>query len=198
MKQRGITQVQMILAVVALGILAAMFFAAKAYIENVRKEGYDAGHKAALLAVAQRDNEQLTGALVRIRGLEDEKAKLEQDHRDAMQAIDIKHEEDVNRVHQNKDRVIAELRRGARRLRSDGGQADAGCPSGGGGGAAGAPGAAGERHAPAQSEPGGSLDREDDGTEFTLELLAEGDEAIADLTACQAIVNDWRPRVHPH
>jgi len=194
-RQFGFDQVQMILAVIALGILAGMFFAAKSYIEGVRKEGYDAGHKAALLAVAQRDNDDLVSALNRVTELEEEKAELEAAHRAAMAAIDAAHEKELHDVHENRDRVIADLRSGNLKLRNARGQADAGCPAHRGGEAGRPPAAAGERDAPAQAGPPAAVDGADDDVEFTIGLLDEGDEAIVDLGACQAILLDWGPRL---
>lgn len=193
----GFDTIQLALAVVALGILAGVAFAAKAYVENVRKEGVADGRKAALLEVAQRDNAQLAGALARVKVLEDEKDAEETAHRLAMQSIDTAHQEELARVHANKDSVIAGLRSGARRMRRSAGSADPGCPGGRGSGAAGVAGAAGERDAPARADAAQPLERANDDDVFTAGLLGEGDDAIVDLAACQAVLEDWRPRVAP-
>jgi hypothetical protein len=179
---------------VALGLLVAAGFGVKSMVDTARTDGWSAGHKAALLEVAQRDNEELESAMERIHDLEDEVRVREAEHRDAMQAIDTKHEEDLSHVQSEKDRVIADLRSGARRLRNACRQADAGRPAGGRDPAAGAAGAAGERDAKARGEPPAALDGADDDAAFTIGLLAEGDAAITDLTACQAIVLDDRRR----
>jgi hypothetical protein len=69
-----------------------------------------------LLEVAQRDNAELVAAASGSTSSSGEGGR-EQAHRDAMQAIDINHEEEVRRVHADKDGVIAELRERHRRLR---------------------------------------------------------------------------------
>jgi Tfp pilus assembly protein PilE len=194
-EERGFGTLELVIAVVVLGLLVAGGFGVKSMVDHAREEGYTAGHKAALLEVAQRDNAELVAANQRIRDLEAEKSALEAEHRDEMQKIDINHEEEVRHVHENKDRVIADLRSGALQLRRTCRQADAGGAAGGVDPAAGAAGAAGERDAQARGEPGrpvaGADDDEADAI-FTVGLLAEGDEAIKDLTACQAIVEDDR------
>jgi hypothetical protein len=200
--QRGFGTLELAAIVVAIGLLVAAFFAVKSMVDNARTDGYTAGRKAALLEVAQRDNAELGAALERIRDLEREKADEEQAHRDAVQKIDVEHEREVARVRFEKDRLIADLRGGAVRLRGHGGQADTGGAAGGCRPAAGAAGAAGERDAPAAGGPGAAVEGADDDAladaVFTLGLLAEGDEAITDLTACQAIVVDDRRAAPPH
>jgi Tfp pilus assembly protein PilE len=150
--RQGFGTVELVIVVVALGLLVAGFFGVKSMVDSARKEGFDAGHKAALLEVAQRDNAELAAATQRIRDLEGEKSALELQHRDEVQAIDIKREEEVQRVHADKDRVIADIHERHRRMRDAGGQADAGGAAGGCRPAAGAPGAAGERDAAARGD----------------------------------------------
>lgn len=192
MKQRGLGTIELVVGVIALGIVAALLFAAKAYIDKVRDDAFAAGRKSALFEVAQRDNKDLAAALDRVGELEKQKAALEAAHRERMAQIDQKHQEDIADVHAKKDRVIAELR--TRRLHDARGQTDAGCTPGSGSAGARAPDAAGQRDAAAIGQPAGPVVAEDD-DEFTAGLLEEGDEAIVDLVACQAILLDWGPRL---
>lgn len=195
--KRGFGTVELVLLLAAIALLVGAWFGVQKAIDDAREEGHAAGRKEALLEVAQRDNAQLVAALARVRELEADKAAQEQKHREAMQQIAIKNQEDLDRVHTEKDRVIAALRSGNLRLRNQGGQADRGCAPGDRGRAAGVADAAPQRDAAPGGEPVAALDRPDDDAVFTVELLAEGDEAIADLIACQKIITDWAPRVHP-
>lgn len=199
--RRGFGTIELGLIVGALALLVAAWFGIEKAIDDARDEGVRVGREAALLEVAQRDNKQLTAALADVKRLEAEKAAAEQLHRDAMQAIDDQHQRDLANVHAEKDRVISDLRNGNLRLRNARGRADRGCAPGGESRPTGVAGAAGERDAAARGEPRatleGSNDTAVDDAVFTIELLAEGDEAIADLAACQKIVENWRPRVHP-
>ena len=192
-RQRGN---ELLIAGGAVLALVAIVGAAAWFLQVRENKAYAAGHKAALLEVAQRDNENLQAAQKRIRELEAEKAELEEQHRSRMAEIDKDHDKEVRDVQATKDRVIACLRDDACRLRYLGRSADARCAAGDRGAAAGAPGAAGERDAAAPGEPARAVvGQEDQGVDddvFTAQLLAEGDEAIADLTACQAIVRDDR------
>lgn len=197
-RQAGLGTVELMIGVAAIGLIVAAGLGVKAMIDDAFDQGYTGGREKALLEVARRDLEDLETAAERIRKLEADKDAQQRAHRDALAAIDTQHQEALRHAHADKDRIIADLRSGARQLRRTCRPADARGAEGGGDPAARAADPAGERDAQARGGPGAPLDRADDDAIFTLELLAEGDDAITDLTACQAIVlDDRRPREHP-
>lgn len=198
MNKKGIGTVELVIGVAIVGLIAAAVIWHRSIAQHAHEDAVREGRKAALLEVAQRDNAQLAAAQQRILELQADKARLEGERRQAVAAIDAQREREVRDVHASKDRIISCLRDDACRLRYLGRAADAGCPVGDRGGRARASGAAGERDAPAAGQPAQPVVGDEDAAIddiFTAGLLAEGDEAIADLTACQAIVLGDRGRV---
>lgn len=130
--QAGFSLVQMAAAVAALGMLTALFFGAKSMLDNARKEGYDAGHKAAMLTVAQRDNKQLADVQAELVQLQAAKDAMEKEHAEKVAQLDKEGTNAVRKVEKERDAARRDAARYAGRLRDPGRTTDAGCPGGGG------------------------------------------------------------------
>lgn len=104
-------------------------------IEAGKKEAYAAGHKAALLEVAQRDNKQLVGAQAEIRRLTIAVRDLEAAHQERIAAMDEEATRRVADAEKRKDGFIRDVVTGRIRL-FDPGRRRADCPRPSGGGAA--------------------------------------------------------------
>lgn len=195
MRQRGFTTMIYVGAAVAvLGIAAAMFFAAKSYVDKVRAEAHKAGRDEALLEVARRDNAQLTEAREKIMQLQAEKDAREAAHVAEVARIDEEGTNALRKVEAERDAARRNAARYLGRLRDPGrtATADASCSGG-------------NRVSPAAPVASPGVDhgaQGTQGTELSLEagefLRAEADRAdavvidynaaLAQLTACQAVL----------
>lgn len=124
------------------------------------------------------ENTELAAANARIIKLESDARQLEREHAAAMTQASATYQESMQHEKATRDRVIADLRSGALRLRVDlaSRQGAAGDPAG----ATGA--AAGRCDGEARAELSVSA------SEFLVGLAAEADAVVHQLAACQAVV----------
>jgi Tfp pilus assembly protein PilE len=190
--QAGFTVVQMAAAVAILGMVTALFFGAKSMLDGARKDGHTAGHKAAMLEVAQRDNKQLSDARAKIAQLQADKELLEKNHADKVAKIDKEGTDARKTAEQQRDAARARARDFEQRLREHtAGQTNVGCPGGGGDTTATAIAGTGVGDGKAREEGAGLSEK---GRAFLLAEADRGDTLTFDynatvdqLNACQAI-----------
>ena len=143
------------------------------------QQQFGLGEKAERTAWLTRENTTLTKANARIKELEDQARAREREHAQDMAAASAKYQEDLKHEKAAKDRVIADLRSGALRLRIP-----VTCPNAAGGSGTAAPGSGtvgrdGETRAELSVEA----------SEFLVGLASEADEVVHQLTACQVVVS---------
>jgi Tfp pilus assembly protein PilE len=195
--QAGFGVVHAIAAVAIVGALTALALMAKNYIEGVREDGVDAGRRAALLEVAQRDNTQLAAVQKRVLELQAELAEREQRHQAEVARIDQEGTDALRKVETERDAARRRATQYAGRLRDPGTRPADGCGAGdrGDGAAAAVAGAGvdpGEARAPGgelSAEAGGFLRAEADRAD---EVAHEHNALAVRLEACQAIVVEDR------
>lgn len=195
--QGGFGTVQAMGAIVALGLITALAFAAKNYVENVRADGLDAGRRAALLEVEQRDNAQLQAVQKRVLELQAELAEREARHQAEVARIDQEGTHAIRTVENQRDAARRSARELAGRLRDPGRAESVACPAGGGGDGA-ATAVAGASVGDGDGGAGGAkLSRA--ASEFLQREAARADEVafklnrtIVQLEACQKILVDDR------
>jgi hypothetical protein len=191
--QAGFGVVHAIAAVAIVGALTALGLMAKNFIEGVREDGVDAGRKAALLEVAERDNTQFAAVQKRVLELQAELAEREKRHQAEVIKIDQEGTHALRQVEKERDAARRSATQYAGRLRDYGAREAPACPAGGGGD--GAPAAvAGAGVDPGEARAQGSelslaagefLRAEADRAD---ELAAEHNGLAVRLEACQAIV----------
>lgn len=155
-------------------LMAAVLGAIYAY----GQQQFGLGEKAERTAWLNRENTALTKANTQIKALEDKYRAQEQKHAQDMAAASAKYQEDLMHEKDTKDRVIADLRSGALRLR-----VPVTCPDGAGGSGTAAPGPSTiGRDGETRAELSISA------SEFLVGLANEADQVVRQLTACQAVV----------
>jgi hypothetical protein len=195
--QAGFGMVHAIAAVAMVGALTALALMAKNFIEGVREDGVDAGRRAALLEVAQRDNTQLAAVQKRVLELQAELAEREQRHQAEVARIDQEGTDELRKVEKERDAARRRSAQYAGRLRDPGAREAPACPAGGDGGAAPAvvagagvdPGAARAPGGEFSAEAGGFLRAEADRAD---EVAHEHNALAVRLEACQEIAVDDR------
>lgn len=198
-RQAGFGVVHAVAAVAITGALTALFFGAKAYVDGVRAEALDAGRRAALLEVAERDNKQLQAVQARVLELRAELEAQEARHRAEVARIDQEGTHDLRKVELERDAARRAAREYAGRLRDPGRTEAAACPAGGGADPAAAAlagagvdprGAGAEAPGVELSQAAGAFLRAE--ADRADELVAERNAIAVRLEACQAIVVDDR------
>lgn len=183
--QRGVISPELIVGGVALLIIVGLVAGGILYVQHVRSsayaEGETAGRKAALLQVAQRDNEQLVAARAEIAKLTANKEALERTAAQRVAAIDKEGRDALKALEGKHGQFLNDLFAGRVRLPGQG-RPDAGCSGGGDRPATEVAGAAGVGNGTAgaqlPAEAGRFL-----GTEAT-----RANAVAVQLTACQKIV----------
>lgn len=142
------------------------------------QQQFGLGEEVERSAWLARENTTLTTANARIKELEDQARIKEHEHAQGMAKASAQYQEDLKNEKTAKDRVIADLRSGALRLRIP-----VTCPGAAGGSATATPGSGavgrdGETRAELSFEA----------SEFLVGLTSEADEVVRQLTACQAVV----------
>lgn len=149
------------------------------------EQQYQAGELAERSTWLQRDNSQLQEANARIATLQQTARDKEHAHGQEMAAIGTKHQEDLDHVRTEKNRVIDGLRARNLRLRipviSTASAACSGVDTSGEAGAS-----AGQRDGEETAELSGAA------AEFLVELTSEADDVAWQLSACQAVVETDR------
>lgn len=125
-----------------------------------------------------RENTELLAANAKIKSLKDKYRQQEQDAATAIAVISSQYQRELNHVKTDKDRVIADLRVGAYRLRIPVASPLNTCGSL----AAYAAPATGGRDGEARAELSGAA------AEFLVGLASEADEVVHQLDACQAVL----------
>lgn len=195
--QAGFGVVHAIAAVAIVGALTALALMAKNFIEGVREDGVDAGRRAALLEVAQRDNTQLAAVQKRVLELQAELAEREQRHQAEVARIDQEGTDALRKVETERDAARRRATQYAGRLRDPGARPAYGCGAGdrGDGAATAVAGAGvdpGEARAPGgelSAEAGGFLRAEADRAD---EVAHEHNALAVRLEACQKIAVEDR------
>lgn len=162
-----------LLVIVALSALLMVLF----YFYGQQQFGL--GEKAERLKWLGRENTALTKANSRIKELEEQARASERKHAQDMADASTTYQKDLKHEKAEKDRVIADLRRGNLRL-----HIAVTSPVSAAGDSATAP---GTRAARCDGETRGELSLE--ASEFLVGLASESDEVAHQLTACQAVVN---------
>lgn len=198
-KQRGIIAgyVYLVGAIAILGLLSGMAYMAKSYLDGVKTDAHAAGHKAALLEVAQRDNTQFAAVQKRVLQLQAELAAAEQRRRDEVARIDQEGTDALRKVEKERDAARRSAAQYAGRLR-DPGVRPPDCGGAGGGGDAAAatvagagvdPGPGGARGGELSQRAGEFLRGEADRAD---EVVFKLNHAIVQLEACQQVARDDR------
>lgn len=195
MRSRGFSGIEIIgalLAAAALaGAIAGGIHLVTSYIEGERQAGHDAGRKAALLEVEQRDNEKLLEANAEILRLGKLAADLQQQLGKSLASIDATYRKGVHDGNAKADAVIADIHAGRLVLRDPGtGEARSGSPGGGGGAvpaAAGDPAVGdGAQGAPLSARLSDFLVRQFSGADNDLKQLTAAQDGITALTEALA------------
>ncbi len=162
-------------ALAVLVLVAAVVAAIYAY----GRQQFGLGGQAERAAWLARENGALTKANGRIKELEEQARAREHEHAQDMANTSAKYQEDLKHEKSAKDRVIADLRSRALRLRIP-----VTCPISAAGDRTAAPGtgAAGR-----DGETRAELSVE--ASEFLVGLTSEADEIVHQLDACQAVIN---------
>lgn len=158
-------------ALAAVAIAIASFL----YGSSITADRLNAIHTSQLRAI-NAENAQAHAALVA-----DMRTK-EQKHRDDMAALDAKHTKELNHEKAEADRVIADMRADAIRVRDEFTCAD--------GAAQGGAGKAGPGASVGDGRKAGGLQASH--VEFLLREAGRADEVVKQLQACQAIVSGDR------
>lgn len=187
--QRGTISPEFIVGGISLLIIVCLVAGGIFYVRHVatteRAAGVIEGRKAALLAVAERDNKDLVAAQKEILRLTDEKEALERtaaqrvadidkEGRDALKALEGQHNQFLDDLFAGRIRLPGQRR------------SDASCPGGGEGGPAEVAGAAGVGDGAADTELRAKAGR------FFGTEAKRADGIVVQLTACQKIVRTDR------
>lgn len=164
-------------AVALAGLLAAVLYE----IDDYGQVQFARGETVERAAWVSRDNTALRRANARIKAMEEHARAQEREHANDMAAAAASYQEDLKHEQATKDRVIADLRRGDRRLRVPVVAAVCAPAAGGSGAAAAGAGAAGR-----DGETRAELSFQ--AAEFLVGLTNEADAVAIQLTACQAVV----------
>lgn len=139
---------------------------------------FEQGETTERAAWLQRENSALAAANEQIKVLEEAARASERAHALALAGVSQKYQEDLQHGKAENDRVIADLRRGALRLRIP-----ATCPDAARDGGAAAPGASpGGRDGETRAE------LSDAASEFLVGFASECDAVVLQLTAGQAVI----------
>jgi len=155
-------------------VVAAIIGAIYAYGD----EQFGLGQKAERAEWLSRENTELTEANALIVALEEAAREKERQHALAMAAVSAQYQEDLRDEKATRDRVVADLRSGAQRLRIELARRETAGGSGTAEGSASAGRCDGETHAELSVAA----------SEFLVGLASEADEVVRQLTACQAVV----------
>lgn len=162
---------RVLLVCIGVALVAALVYA-------YGRQQFGLGEQAERSAWLARENTALTTANTRIKTLEEKARATEHQHGQDMAAASAQYQKDLTHEKATRDRVIADLRSGALRLRvpvtcaiSTAGDSTA---------AAGA--SAAGRDGETRAELSGAA------AEFLVGLASEADEVVHQLTACQAVV----------
>ena len=184
-QQRGIISTELIVGAVSLLAIVGILAGAVLYTQHVRSsahaEGVSEGRKAALLAVAHRDNEQLVAAEAEIARLTKAKDALERTAAARVAQIDKEGRDALKALEGQHGRFLDDLFAGRVQL-PDAGRADASCPGGRDDRPAAVAGAASVGDGAAGAELPAEAGR------FFGTEAKRADAVTVQLTACQAIV----------
>jgi hypothetical protein len=137
------------------------------------------GEQAERAQCFARDNEQLASANAKIKSLEEKYRQQEQDAATVIGLISSQYQRELHHVKTDKDRIIADLRGGAYRLRIPVTSAPDTCGS-----------VAPEAAASARRRDGDTrAELSNEAAEFLVGLASEADEVVKQLGACQAVIN---------
>lgn len=142
------------------------------------QQQFGLGEKAEQSAWLKRENTELVAANIRIKELTDEVRRQERQHQQDMADASAQYQKDLKHEKATHERVVADLRSGALRLRVH----LASSQTAGGRGT----GAVGSGPGGCDAATGGELSGP--AAEFFVGLASEADEVVHQLTACQAIV----------
>lgn len=185
MNQRGFTWWKLGLVLAAIALLYVGVGWVNSEIEEGKRVAHDAGRRAALLEVAQRDNEQLLEAQAEFARLTAAADALERGHEEEMAALDLDLTRRLRDVEARKDRFVGDVVAGRIRLYDPGRAADS-CGAGRGDGTE------------ATATAGPRLDHGAGGAELSPALgsflgseAARADKVVLKLTACQGTVRSY-------
>ncbi len=170
---------------VKLLVFVALIAAVVAAFYAYGQQQFGLGGQAERAAWLSRENTELTAANSRIKALQEEYRKQEQDHAAALAAVSTQYQQELTHAKAEKDRVIAGLRTGAVRLRIP-----VTCPLSTHGGDASA---LGTGTAGRDGETRAELSAE--ASEFLVVLASEADAVVHQLGACQAVINADRKQL---
>jgi hypothetical protein len=138
----------------------------------------DIGKAAERSAWQGRESAELAAANARILKLTAAARQAEQDHAAALARVSATYQEQLQHEKKSRDRTIADLRSGALRLRIELARRETAGGS-----------AIGEAGASAGGCDGASVgELSDAAAEFLVDLTAEADDVVHQLTACQAVL----------
>lgn len=157
--------------------IAAAMVTVVVCIYGYGKEQFGLGEKAERSAWQERENAALTAANTRIATLEEQARISERDHAQAMADTSAQYQKELSDERATKDRVIADLRRGALRLRIPTTDHAAGGSS-----------AAAHGTASLGGDGEARCELSVSASEFLVGLANEADEIVRQLAACQAVI----------
>jgi prophage endopeptidase len=135
------------------------------------------GHAVERATWLERETTELSAANVEIMRLNAVARQTERLTAETLNQIAIQYEEDKTDALRERDAVIADLRAGNRRLRDPGATRQPGLG-----------GASGSATSPRQCDGPEAGELSGQTSEFLVGLMAEADEVVKQLTACQAVI----------
>lgn len=161
--------------------LVALVGVVKSYLNGIAEESYKAGMHDERAKWLAREAKELAAANAEIQRLQAEAREEEGHHAEMLYAISKDYEKEIGNAKRARDLALDAIRSGSLRLRDPGIRTSA-CPS---------PrlGPAGQTAAaPGERDGAAGADLSVQAGVFLLELAAEADDVVRQLTSCQTVV----------
>lgn len=110
----------LVIAVVILGLIAAIVFGAKSYVDRVDEKAYQRGQQEAENAYRARDNAQLQAALAEVQRLQEQIRATEERHQLELTQAEANNEKDRQNLRARDDRIVSRLRQQLDQARASG------------------------------------------------------------------------------
>lgn len=182
---------KLIAGVVGLGLVVALFFGAKSYLDGVDAKAFARGQQEAQVAYEKRDNEALQSLNKRIVELTGEIRARDDKYAADLSMLDAMYQKEKRNAKIRADRAVADARSGALRLRDSWRDEALAC------------GAERDRSAgtAATTTPGGTADtggRElsKELTEFLVSEANRADEVVRKLNQLQAVIRKYLEQIN--
>lgn len=193
----GLPDLLVVLAIVA--AVAGIVYAGKSYLDGIKEDAYQAGQRAALLAVAERDNRQLREAQAKLKAATDAIAAAQAKAAEDLAVQSKQYQREKRDAERTTATRLAAARDGALRLFDPGAVApDCGAVGDRGGRAAAPAAAGGPDGAGADGLPGPAhAVLSVASTGFLLEITGEADDVASRLNRLQVAADGLRKACSP-